>query len=130
MPTMELQNWILKELQRLFFTLKPWLKVPPQTFQSYAMVLEGVQSEIEMTFLVNQAVRTHWPNMNWPSPADLADLLAEMPNHPQRKSQAQPDCKHCQGTGYEIVPDPTVPGTDLEECPSYTVARPCRCVGK
>jgi hypothetical protein len=114
----DLRRWILAELRRLFKTLKPWLETPPETEQGYAMALDHVVSEFEMTALVNEAIRTRWSNLGWPSPAELRDLLAEMRERlgtPSRHESAD-DCEKCRGTGFEIV-----------EQDGARKARPCTC---
>ena len=107
-----LQSWICSEVSRLLRTLRPWMNIAPEVVQGYALALQPACSEVEVTALINQAILRKWPNLNWPSPAELRDLLWEQRENrgpatrhgtALRNREASDDCKLCGGTGFEVI---------------------------
>lgn len=98
------KGWMIKELRRLFFTLKPWQEIHPEQFESYLAALGEVYPP-EMTALVNRAVKTHWPELNWCSAKELSDLLRDMraAARAELTPTAKDECPGCRGTGWKIV---------------------------
>jgi len=113
-----LKKWSYIEVLRLSRTLKPWLHIEPEALQGYALALQPACSKTEVTSVINEAILRKWPNLGWPSPADLRELLRELRDRDRvlHSPRASDDCALCGGTGFEVV-------TRGEA----RVAAPCRC---
>jgi hypothetical protein len=117
-PDQGLQNWICKEALRLSRTLKPWLSIGPEVVQGFALALQPACSAIEVTSVINEAILRKWPNLGWPSPAELRELLREVRARDRviGSGRAASDCRLCGGTGFEVISQR-----------GARVAAPCRC---
>jgi hypothetical protein len=90
---------LLRELTLLFSVLRPFVELPDQTLQGYAMALDDLNSP-QILSMVPLVLKKRWEFP--PQPAELRELVLANDDSLVHR-EAREDCPKCQGTGFKMV---------------------------